>query len=152
MKKLMALILVTVSAGSAFASHPHDRICLSSSPLSFVFQYSAGRTYESGDPKQDSYKVAGEAYFSEGDYMDLPGQKYSSQPVVLGPKSSKNIAMQLKSSKGDVLFTGVFDVANEKLVGDFSDANGKTVRATSSLKCISQPRLTLESTEDDIVQ
>lgn len=150
--KMTLFILLTAFAGqTALASHPHDRVCVSSSPVAFVFQYSIGRTYEKGDPNQDPHKVAGEASYSPGDYMDLPSEKYTSEASVLQPKGSRMIPMTLKSSKGEIFFKGTFDLSTETLQGAFS-AEGKTVQANTKLSCISQPRFTLESSQNDIVQ
>lgn len=152
MKKAILISLLILGLGqAALASHPHDRVCVNSAPLEFVFQYSMGRTYENGNANLDPHKVAAEAYYSVGDYMDLPAEKFTAEAVIVKAQGPKKIPLTLKSSKGEVLFKGIFDVSNEQLIGTFTNSlDQKSVTATAKLKCISQPRLTLESTDQDI--
>ena len=154
MKKAISISLLIIGLGqAALASHPHDRVCVNSAPLEFVLQYSMGRTYQNGNANLDPHKVAAEAYYSVGDYMDLPAEKFTSEAVVVKAQGPKKIPLTLKSTKGDILLKGTTDVSNEQLVGTFTDGlDHKSVTATTKLKCVSQPRLTLESSDQDIAE
>lgn len=155
MKKAVSLTLLMIGLGqAALASHPHDRVCVGSTEsVSFVFQYSIGRTYENGDSNLDPHKIASEAAYSSGDYMSNPAEKFVSEAVTFKPKDPKTIPLTLKSAKGETLFTGTFDFAKEQLTGKLTDIlENKTTQATVKLNCISHPRLTLESTDQDIAE
>ncbi|HWU42336.1 MAG TPA: hypothetical protein VN132_02825, partial [Bdellovibrio sp.] len=100
MKKVISLSLLMTGFGqAAFASHPHDRVCVASGPIDFVFQYAIGRTYENGNANKDSHKIAAEASYSSDDYLSK-AEKFTSEIVTMKSQSTK-IAIALKSSRGE---------------------------------------------------
>lgn len=158
MKKLILMVLL--SGSSVFASHPHDRVCVASmkssnqSNLSFIFQYSMGRTYTSGDPQLDPRDVAAQASYSVGDYLDLPATKFLSVLKTLGPKDSHIISMTLTAEKDakNVFFSGSFDLGKEVLNGTFTDANGTKTVAKVKLNCISTPAVIFGQAKEDLLE
>ena len=153
MKAILSALLMFGFAQTAMASHPHDRVCVASAPgeIGFVFQYSIGRSYENGDPSKDPHIVAAEAAYSVGDYMVNPGVKFTTVAQKVNPQAKKMIAIVLKSATGAVLFDGTFDFANERLAGTFTGGvDNKSYIGRAALTCVSQPRLTLETSQDDI--
>jgi hypothetical protein len=147
MKMTILSLIITALAPSAFASHPHDRVCVGSAPRDFILQYSVGRTYENGNPNLDSHKIAVEASRSAGDYMDLPSTKFTSKAVIVKPGDLEIIPVVLMSANHEIMFNGSFDVNNETLIGVFGS---DTAQVTSKLTCVSQPRTTLKTSGEDI--
>ena len=150
---ISASLLIIGLANVAQASHPHDRVCLNREPVPFVMQTSLARTYENGDSSLDPHTFGAEASASVGDYMDSEAVKFKSAVVKLTADSSRWVPMTLKSAKGDILFTGEFDIVNNTLDGTFvNQLDNKKITAKSNLTCISQPRMTLELADKDIAE
>lgn len=147
MKQFVVMMALSLISISAFASHPHDRVCVANASIAgqdaieFVFQWEIGRTYESGNPSDDGHELVFEASHCTSDWQDGQCTKYKSALVHVAPGGSlEKVPVKFQDIKGDVFFAGIFDATKENLVGKI---NG--VSARIALVCVSQPRLTLDT-------
>jgi hypothetical protein len=159
MKALYLLPLLLLST-PAFASHPHDRVCVAKAQVGeelvdeFVFQWELERLYDHGGPNEDTHQITAQASASYGDYQDSPSEKMSIEAQKIPPGSRKPVDVKLKSAKGKIYVDAKFDFTKEKLSGKINrnffeaDAKDQLVEATFTLHCISQPRLTLDPVQD----
>ena len=154
MKTLSALVGLMMAV-PAFASHPHDRICVGASQLAdgstinLVVQWETGRSYETGDSATDPHTLVLEASSCLGDYSDLPCVKSKTDLATYQLPQMKVIPTRLKDSRGQLFFDGTFTLATEVLKGKIDNGQGKLVPATFKLSCVSQPRMTLDISQDD---
>ena len=159
MKHLIALVFGLLST-PAFASHPHDRVCVGSAKgmsVDFVFQYELGRNYDHGGPNEDSHTLSFSATTCYGDYQDtLPCEEYSQADVQLAPGKAVRVPVKLVNAKGEVFFEGTFDGSKiETLVGKMNKGPGRSDNdkevmgpVNITLACVSQPRMKLTPVED----
>ena len=104
MKTFMMILLFFMST-SAFASHPHDRVCVVNVPatakteaVQFIFQWEIERTYENGSSSLDPHLVTAEASFCLMDWQDDNCTKSKSAAMVLKPGENQ-VALKLIDTK-----------------------------------------------------
>ncbi len=165
MKSALVTLLLAVAI-PALASHPHDRTCVGQTTVkaqgdvTLSAQWELGRTYEEGDPNKDPHTFIIEAMGCSGD--DFSADCLSAKSALIKLSSSqlnqKNLEfpVDIKTDKGDVLFTGVFNMTAETLTGQFNELLGSVKTraglldpATMKLTCVSHPRVKLELNADD---
>ncbi len=165
MKSVFAALLFVFSL-PAFASHPHDRACVGQATvkgqgdITLSAQWELGRTYENGDPNKDPHTFIIEAMGCSGDDASAECLSAKSDVIKLTAaqlkQKSLSFPVEIKTDKGDVLFTGSFNMTSETLNGRFNEllasANtraGLLDSATMKLTCVSHPRVKLELNSDD---
>ncbi|MGZ3774746.1 MAG: hypothetical protein ACXVCY_04710 [Pseudobdellovibrionaceae bacterium] len=154
----LKILLISLFSFSAFASHPHDSICVGTADLgdfsrSFVLQHAIGRTYQNGNPNLDPHIQTVEARSCPIDYSDELCGVYKSQNIITKPGATE-LNMVLKNKKGEVFFNGKLDFQTEKpaLIGEMNSGpinENKMVKVHVDLSCVGQPWLNLTAKATD---
>lgn len=161
MKRLLALSAFLFSVTPAFASHPHDRVCVASakvagqSPVDLIFQWELARNYDHGGPNEDSHSVTVQARSCYGDDESAICSDVKPETVTVAPGKDLKMPLKLKDGKGEVFFEGTFDAQQERLIGKLNRGPGKPdsvkdslAKVNIKLNCVSQPQVNLGVAEE----
>jgi hypothetical protein len=137
----------------AFASHPHDSICVvkgktkSAESISLFLQIQSEREYVNGDPNQDIHDWTYQARICDDDNDSTSCSTFKNAKITHDISEEFTLVGMVNSSK--VFFTGK-TVDGNKLIGKMTVDNQKE-DFTGNMTCISQSWIELKAEADSNV-
>lgn len=150
--KQMTIILSMLFSMQAFASHPHDTICvvngkINSRDLSFFLQFQSEREYVYGDPNKDIHDWTYQARICDDDNDSTSCSTFKNSTITHNINEEFTLVGMVNSTK--VFFKGKIgegDILNGKMT-----VAGQQVDFAGSMSCIAQSWIELKAEADSNV-